>query len=119
MPTRQDHLHQAEHNERLSDLLATTEYTDWVVTTIFYAALQLVDAYLLTQGMNPKDHQERLLLVSRLPPFAPIWRHYRTLLDRSIDARYECFAFNASQVQSLRERSFAPLKQHIHRLLNT
>jgi hypothetical protein len=43
MPTRQDHLAKAEHNEALSRRLEGTRYADWAVTSLFYSALHLVN----------------------------------------------------------------------------
>lgn len=117
MPTRQEHLAQAEHNEALSQRLEITRYTDWAVTALFYSALHLIDAYLLALGMDPKDHAERLRQVASAAALRPVWLRYRNLLDWSIDARYECLPFTTGQVQALRRNSFEPLERHLKTLL--
>ena len=52
MPNRSAHLAQAEHNETLYSHLdqSAPTYADWQVTSLFYAALHYVDAYLASSG---------------------------------------------------------------------
>ena len=45
MPQPTEHIAQAEKNERLYDSLLGTEFNDWAITGLFYAALHYVDAY--------------------------------------------------------------------------
>ena len=60
---------------------------------------------------------QRLRQISRTAQLQPIWIRYRNLLDRSLDARYECVQFESAQVQSLRRNTFLPLRQHLAALL--
>jgi len=48
MPNKQSHLDQAQINEKAYQYLGGAEppFVDWQVTSLFYAALQYVDAYL-------------------------------------------------------------------------
>lgn len=117
MPTRQEHVAKAEHDEALSVFLESTTYTDWAVTSLFYAALHLFDAYLLGLGRDPKDHDERLRQIAGTTELRSVWPRYRNLLDRSIDSRYECLSFTPAQVQTLRQSTYEPLKRHLRSLL--
>lgn len=93
MPDGVSHIRQAEHNERLYIHLTTlgTVYRDWQTTTLFYAALHYVDAWLagpavLPQGLHPRSHetrQETVFLFLR-----SIHEDYRKLEYASRDARY-------------------------------
>jgi hypothetical protein len=46
MPHKNVHIAQALHNEELAAYLSGTAYPDWIVTSMFYAALHYVEAYL-------------------------------------------------------------------------
>jgi len=61
MPTQQQHLVQAKHNEDFVNSfdLQTTPYLDWVVTGIYYAALHYVESYLALQGKHPRSDRYR------------------------------------------------------------
>jgi len=115
-PTQQDHIEQAAHNESLALSLAATPHTDWAVTALFYAALHLLDAYTTPQG-RLKSHQKRIGFVYRSPDFSSVASHYRELLDRSQDARYDCERFNPTFVLNLIQSDFEPFKQQARKLL--
>lgn len=116
MPNRRTHVAKFRHNERLSHSLEGTANNDWAVTTMFYAALHLVDAC-LAPAQHPRRHVDRRHIVSTDPRLQPIWQHYRQLEDRSQDARYDCTRFTDQQVRSLRSQHFEPLKRHLRRIL--
>ena len=116
VPIQQDHIDQAEHNEGLALSLLDTPHTDWAVTALFYAALHLLDAYLTPQG-RLTSHQERIGFVFRSPDFSSAASHYRELLDRSQDARYDCARFNSAFARALVQSDFEPFKRQAHRLL--
>ncbi len=117
MPTREEHLIQASRNEDVA-LLLQTDYPDWAVTALFYAALHYVEAYFSINAVKPdgsswpqhySSHVERLKGVrERLPA---LFAHYELLLTRSIDARYDCQNFTTTHVQELRRRRLDPIKQ--------
>ncbi len=115
-PSRQDHINQAVHNEALSRSLQAGSYTDWAVTALFYAALHLLDAVLSPQG-RLKSHPKRVNFVFSSPDFSSVAAHYQELLDRSQDARYDCFRFSPPFVQNLISNDFQPFKQQARTLL--
>lgn len=62
LPT--EHIAQAEKNERLYETLLGTEFNDWAVTALFYAALHYVDSYVASStGARPSSHRARNYLV--------------------------------------------------------
>lgn len=115
MPTRQEHVAKAAHNESFVQTLGltTTPFLDWVVTGMFYAAVHYVDAYLATQDIHPKRHRGnagRSDYVSRY--LKQIYQDYRYLEDQSRDARYspKRFAFHDIQACS---HSLTVVRQHL------
>jgi hypothetical protein len=83
---------------------------DWAVVALFYTALHLVEAYFVEQHSCPaRDHQRRRDRVGAL--LTPLFQHYRTLEDKSQDARYEPrhVSFTPEEVQELEDADFTPL----------
>lgn len=88
MPSKEDHLARARHNEFF---VSSTEnpFFDWKLTGIFYSALHYVDAYLATLNIHPPSHALRLMQFEVNAKLKPIRRDYRDLLNESRTARYE------------------------------
>jgi hypothetical protein len=83
---------------------------DFAVVALFYTALHLVEAYFVEHhGYPTRDHQRRRDRVGAL--LTPLFQHYRTLEDKSQDARYEPdhLPFTAEEVQELEVLDFTPL----------
>ena len=124
MPSRVNHLAQADKNERLSRGIAESGTfpegaTDWEVTMIFYSALHLVDAFLdQSQGIHPVSHRNRGWYISNVTQLQPIVRNYIDLYERSVDARYRLVSITAEQVSRIDLEVFQPIKSHIRYLLN-
>ena len=116
MPTRQQHLANAERNQRLSIALQTSADVDWAVTVLFYAALHLVEATLAPVVHSP-NHKIRNETVQLDPRLRPIHHHYRDLYHRSLDARYDCVPFTTLQAQHLYVTRYEPIKRHLQPLL--
>lgn len=65
-------------------------YSDWEVTTIFYSALHLVDAYVIKViPPRPADHTERNRLVRNNPILKKIRAEYDRLYILCRSARYD------------------------------
>ncbi len=111
MPSETTHLTQARHNETFFDHIDAGLFGDWAVTTLFYAALHYVDAYLATQGVHPKGHVFRDMEVVKYGKTRTIHAHYRRLEDRSSDARYDAASISATEVDTLKTGDFDPLKK--------
>jgi hypothetical protein len=122
MAGRAAHLAKAGHNERFSDRLAemnaeTERFEDWEVTSLFYAAVHLADAYLANLGGHPVSHVQpeagkvpgRNQLVRRHIPL--VWPHYRQLQNLSHVERYDAEArIPRAQVDRARSREYEAVK---------
>lgn len=121
MPDRGAHVAQAEHNEALYSHLdqAAPEYADWQVTSLFYAALHYVDAYLANtaSSVHPQTHQERDRLVSMERGLRRISIDYQELKDRSLDARYRVVRFPADFPDLLWANQFDRVRSHVRSVL--
>ena len=93
-----DHILQAEHNERLYEALDRVVYSDWAMTSLFYAALHYVDALILQNGVQPDSHQTRNRKVSQLTVLKPILRQYLDLKARSQSARYDGYSYSTEEL---------------------
>lgn len=120
MASRNDHIEQAEKNERLYGLLQAdqNDWTDWQITALFYAALHYVDAYLIDHCLpEPKSHlaqSEAIANESFLR--TQVGMQFATLKDYSRDARYNITRLpNPSDVYG---DQFRPIRQSIRRALN-
>lgn len=83
-----DHLAQNRHNERVCDLISsqTPSFLDWEITTLFYAALHLINHRLLDLGYTVSGHGKRMAAVKDHLP--DMHDPFHTLYVLSIRARY-------------------------------
>ncbi len=91
MPSPEDHLRQAWHNESVAPLVEE-EAPDWAITVLFYAALHHVRAYLSSLGHTEiEDHGQvfQILNDHTQLPSATIGK-YRKFYRMSRKARYDC-----------------------------
>ena len=118
MPRLQQHLDKAKHNEEFVASLDwnTTPYLDWVVTGMFYAALQYVEAYLATQGIHSVDHRARDSDIRRDPQLKPLYSSYGELKNHSINARYMTTRFTTPDVQALKP-DLTSVRNHVLKLV--
>jgi hypothetical protein len=116
VPSRQQHLANAESNERLSLALQVGPHMDWSITVLFYAAVHLVEATLAPQ-MHSANHNARFANIRRHPLLRQIYFQYHELYSRSLDARYDCVSFSVSQVQALYATEYATIKRHLQPIL--
>lgn len=115
MPTQQQHLAQAHHNEDFINSfdLQTTPYLDWVVTGIYYTALHYVESYLALQGKHPRSDKYRDEMFQQLKDLRPIYADFRTLRDYSRGARYDIQKFSVVEVEGLIRNELNAVRQHI------
>lgn len=114
-----EHIAQAEKNERLYELLVGTEFNDWAITGLFYAALHYVDAFFMRQtGTSPINHNSRNGLVERTLNLAQIKPYYAALFQWSLNVRYEAIQVSSDDARYVMAQYFTPLRQHIRALLN-
>jgi hypothetical protein len=118
VPSRIEHLTQAEHNERFYHLVMALEtpYYDWATVALFYAALHYIDAWFGAQaGLHPRGHQARNSLVRMTAQLREVESHYGQLFKRSIEVRYLLLPMSRAQVSSLEAAHFQPLKAFVRK----
>jgi hypothetical protein len=115
MPTRAEHIDQAERNEAAAQALQAGAHYDWAITTLFYAALHLVDAY--NHPNRAVGHPKRMAYVAADVNLLQVYAHYRELYNRSRDARYECVRFTDQDIENLRVAEYGPIRRHVRGLL--
>lgn len=83
-----DHIELANRNHLAMEhlLVDPAKFAEWIATTAFYKAVQVVEAMLTKAGRSRQDHRSRHDLLKRLYP--EIWKHYRILWTASCVARY-------------------------------
>jgi hypothetical protein len=86
------------------------------VTTLFYAALHLVEAT-LAPHMHSANHNVRFANIRRHPQLQQLYPHYYELYSRSLNARYDCVSFTLLQAQHLYVTRYEPIKRHLQPLL--
>ena len=117
MPPKEEHLRQAAHNREFYDAISPSQFTDWSVTALFYAALHNIDAYLAENDYHPRTHEKRFMLVNTLHNLRVIADEYMVLRDESEAARYDITHFTRDEVQTL-EVMYERIRIHITRLLS-
>lgn len=125
MPSQIAHVTRAEHNEQFYGAIGAphTEYTDWAVVALFYAALHYVDAVLATGGLrenqpgHPQNHRDRLFALAGHPKLTSVNVHYLELYHRSKDARYRMVQFAPREASRLHDTYYAAVKSHIRAIL--
>jgi hypothetical protein len=82
------HVSQWKHNRKFAKTIAS-EFRDWQINVIFYAALHLVDAALVRLGQNVADHSSRNEQVKINAAFATSRDQYLNLYRISRITRYD------------------------------
>ena len=117
MASVDEHLDQFEHNLSVSSRLEASGDLDWAVTTLFYAALHLVQAYIVRHGLPADSHRQREQQVLAHAELRQIADQYKALQNQSESARYECRRFSHEEFESIRNGSFATVTSHLRSLL--
>jgi uncharacterized protein (UPF0332 family) len=104
MPSRDEHLRQAQHNLEFSESLDPGRYSDWIATGLFYSALHYVDAFLATKSIHPGRHDVRDDLMTKVAELKLISNAYWALKNSSRTARYYTPPrFSQTHLRRLRE----------------
>ncbi len=113
MPTLNEHLEKSGRNEALAELLGTkTQYFDWAVTILFYAAVHYVDAVLSVSRYDPQSHEQRHTAMGVNATLKSVYREYRTLEVASRNARYFALPIGPSDWHHAKSK-FDILRAHI------
>ena len=129
MPSKQQHLAQAQRNRAFADSVDRDEYPDWVAVAWFYSALHLADALLadaLTGRMaHPTNHVNRMAALATTQEWEQhpaLAERYRTLDTLSRRARYACrpdsALFSADRLEIVYREDFLPLVAILEKLLS-
>ena len=91
MATIKSHLAKAEHNKALAEFLkGQSDYLDWQVVAIFYAALHKVQAMLRVADYTEMDTDSHVKVKNILnSEFTDIGVDYTLLLSQSYASRYD------------------------------
>jgi uncharacterized protein (UPF0332 family) len=100
MPSLDEHIRQAEHNERFVDIfdLKSSPYLDWALTGIFYSAIHYIEAALATRGKHPFSHSERNTLIHLHIKNNDVYDDHRDLMEDSRDGRYKCIVVSEDTI---------------------
>jgi len=93
VPTEQDHLALAVHNQETIDFLLTggDRFPDWVSTVAFYKAIHLIEALIAKEfNTHGVDHKGRRAILKAHNRYANIYRQYMALEEAANIARYLC-----------------------------
>lgn len=103
MPTKTEHVLQAEHNHDFwnSFNLESTPYVDWIVTGIFYESVHWAEAFLSTRGEHSDNHGKRLLILHQFSSvIGGIIPDLETLKQESENARYRCYKHTSDEIST-------------------
>ncbi len=100
MPTKDEHLRKATHNEKFFDdfNLASSAYPDWAITVLFYSALHYVEAFFAAQtpAIHCATHPQREGLINQ--HLRSIYGDYSDLKNDSLAARYGMKEFTRENI---------------------
>lgn len=116
MPTKEEHLEKAEHNQKLADSLAKSAYPDWAVTVYFYSALHYAHAILAVYGQHPESHEATAPLIRKNPVLKKVWTEYRSLQTAARNARYYATVISPQHLQDV-SNDYSVLKSYIRQHL--
>jgi hypothetical protein len=128
MPTPSEHREWASRNERFAESLSGSEWSDWEMTALFYAAVHEVAAFI--QARKPELAAHGIPFPTKHGPIIDVLtKHYPSIalpydsiMDRGWKSRYRCKEYSDTdlklarvQLQNLRdeiakEPTFVPLK---------
>jgi hypothetical protein len=87
MATSSQHILRWKHNRELIPKIPN-DYSDWIVTVVFYTALHAVEAVLAKDGLDITSHRDRNKLLSTTGRYEYIRKHYMQLYSLSQTTRY-------------------------------
>jgi hypothetical protein len=114
LPSKDEHLTKAAHNERLAATLSSGQYLDWAATAFFYAALHYI--ILAVQGDHPDKHDDRDSLIGRHPNLKRVYKEYRALKTMSRNARYYAVQIDQNDIHVVKQH-FDVLSSYVKTIL--
>ena len=115
MPDKNSHVEKARHNANFyaSFDFQKTPFRDWVVAGVFYSALHVIDAYLVTKGEHSFSHVTRDSWIKKRRELDAVWFDYRDLKEFRMMASYKCYKFTAAEI----EKEVIPLLDSIRKAI--
>jgi len=121
----QFHVDKAKNNEDfyISHSLETSKFNGWAITILFYVLLHYVDAVLKQDDSlhinyrDPNGHGTRSMAVAKCSKLDPIALFYKTMYERSIEARYYCINFPDHYFSNLVSRVYKPAQKYLIKCL--
>ena len=114
-----NHVNKAIHNEAFIEQLnlPDSDFPDWAVTVISYAALHYVDALLAKSfASSPRNHGERSSYIYRQQALRDNIRNdYEDLKNDGIEARYTDRIFTAQEINKHILPSLDRIKAYVGR----
>jgi hypothetical protein len=120
MPTKEQHLQQAQHNEAFLATfnVETSPFLDWAVSAVFYAGLHYLRSLMAKHGYSNISRYadmdrafERLAVLKRNPGINDA---YRQLKDDSRAARYDMWRPTETDVVDLRDGELRKIREFVH-----
>ena len=71
----------------------------------------------LLKKLYPKDHKERTNYVGKIKELKPLFHHYRSLYDYSVNARYNMIKFSIADAEQIYSDYFIFIKNTIIKIL--
>jgi hypothetical protein len=121
MPTVDEHITQWKHNRRCAQSIGS-QFRDWQINIIFYAALHAVDAALMHLKIQVTDHEARNNAVKTNASLASVRIPYLDLYRISKLTRYDADPDNwlpakYLTVSDLVREVLQPIENEVERLL--
>jgi len=103
------------HLAEVLDKMVGTPYSDWIVTSEFYAALHYVEAFFdtLYPPIHHRKHLFREKTIEEREETSPLYEDYRSLKDLSEKARYFGQHVSAERVRAEVFPSLAFIKRSL------
>lgn len=120
MPTKDEHLDQAEHNRKFWEEydFDSTPFLDWVVTGIFYEGIHWVEAFLATVEYHPDNHGQRSHAMQRhKAKVGAVATDLEILKQESENARYRCYRHTADDVRQDLVPIADTIKNHVQSII--
>jgi HEPN domain-containing protein len=114
-----EHIEQAVRNENLAAVVEEHGDRDWAVVMLFYAALSLVQAFFVQNGIIVRYHSQRDAEIEKSPDLNLVAASYRALKLHSENARYDCYRFSHEELEEIKTNLYQPLATHVLGLLRT
>ncbi len=100
MPSKKKHIEQYKKNKSLanSKYMKQTQFKDWRIVIIFYAAMHYLDSSYADVNNHPKTHKKRKEFLDMTPQYDEIIDEYDNLEMLSRKSRYDCIQILDNEV---------------------